>query len=135
MCCEALTGTVECKASWDRERIKEHFDRFVVVKSKRHENFSSPNNAAGYFVVVFDPIGLDEAVLADFRDDGRVVGIYSVRGDRSWFSPAGAQDFSKRQGNGLALLLKDLLLDCMVKGSKDEGTFTVAHDVVRAYVE
>ncbi len=135
LCCEALYGVVECKASWDRARIKEHFDRFVVVESKRHVNFADASQAAAYFVVVFDALGLEAASLADFGDDGRLVGIYSISGDRSWCSRSGVREFTEQRGNGLALLLRELLLDCMVKGSKDEGTFVVAHDVVSTYVD
>lgn len=136
VCCEALYGTIECKATWDRARIKDHFDRFAAVESERHKNYQARDGAASYLVVVFDPCDLDPSRLSeDFGDESRLVGIYSVSGNRSWRSGLEIRDFAPQDGNGLALLLEDLLLDAMKKGSKDEGTFTIAYDTLRSYFD
>lgn len=136
VCCEALYGAIECKATWDRTRIKDHFDRFAAVESGRHENYRARDGAASYLVVVFDPCALDASSLCDdFGDDSRLVGIYSVSGTTHWRSEFGSRAFADRDGNGLALLLEDLLLDAMKKGSKDEGTFTVAYNTLRSYFD
>lgn len=134
VCCEALYGVIECKASWNRERVKDHFDRFVAVEAKRHENYLHRDTAASYSAVVFDACQPDVRQLsADFGDESRLVGVYSVNGGTSWCSASGSREFNPQPGNGLALLLRNLLLDAMKKGSKDEGTFSVAHETLVSY--
>jgi len=134
VCCESLLSAVECKAAWAHdERLEKHFRKFAEVESKRHSNYSDPSNAAAYFVVVFDPVELVPESLSAFEDDSRAIGMYTVEGNKSWYSPQGQKGFSERQGNALALLLQDVLFDCMSKGQKDLGTFGLAHEVVLTY--
>jgi hypothetical protein len=133
VCCESLLAAVECKARWDGKEISQHFRKFVKVESKRHPSFSHSSNAAAYFVVVFSP--LNPKSLAGLGDDNRSVGIYTIEGETSWYSPQGERQFVARTGNGLAFFLKDVLFDCMIKGQKETGDFGVAHQVVRTYFE
>ncbi len=135
VCCESLFATVECKMRWDRKVVAEHFRKFAEVESRRHPRFSDPSNAAAYFVVIFDPLNLDSTEFSSFEDQSRAIGIYTVEGDRSWHSPQGEKLFASREGNGFALLLKDILFDCMEKGQKDVGDFSRAYDVVQTYFE
>ena len=136
VCCEALYGVIECKASWDRGRVKEHFDGFATVEALRHDNYLHRDSPASYSAVVFDACNPDTGVLsADFGDESRMVGVYSVSGATSWCSPCGSTEFTAQAGNGLALLLKNLLLDSMRKGSKDEGTFEGAYEALASYFQ
>ena len=135
ICCESLYASVECKATWDRSAVEDHFKRFRTVEMGRHESFGPPECAAAYFVIAFDGVPADATGLAELQDSDRLVGLYGVSGSRAWLSPCREAGFVAREGNGLELLLKDLLLDCMIKGSKDEGTFSLAYDVLRTYLE
>jgi hypothetical protein len=135
VCCESLFATVECKMRWDGKGVAEHFRKFAEVESRRHPSFSAPSNAAAYFVVIFDPLNLDSTDFFSLEDQSRAIGIYTVEGDRSWHSPQGEKQFALSEGNGFALLLKDILFDCMGKGQKDVGDFSRAYDVVQTYFE
>jgi len=132
VCCESLFAAVECKAArWKAQEVEEHFRKFVKVESQRHAHFAQ--EAAAYFVVVFDSLNLSSESHSAFEDDSRTIGIYSVEGDKSWCSPQGRKDFTECQGNGLELLLQCLLHECMSRGQKDVGNFEMAHEVLQAY--
>jgi Domain of unknown function (DUF6602) len=135
VCCESLFATVECKMQWDGGKVVEHFRKFVEVESVRHPSFSAPSDVAAYFVVIFDPLDLDKPNLSSMEDQDRAMGIYTVEGNRSWHSPQGEKQFALREGNGFALLLKDILFDCMAKGQKDVGDFSKAFEAVKKYIE
>jgi len=133
ICCEALFGAVECKAAWDRSAVQDHFVRFSAVESQRNENYAGATNAAAYYVLVFDDINLNAEALGSLADAGRFVGAYTVQGNKAWSSAVGQTAYTERTGNALALLLNDILLDCMEKGQKDVGTLTMAYAAVRDY--
>lgn len=131
---EALFGTVECKARWDRDGVQSHFARFSTVESHRNENYAHEGEAAAYYVMVFETLNVNPETLAGLADTGRFVGVYSVEANMTWISARGVATFRDRAGNALGLLLKDILLDCMQKGQKDVGTLTMAYAAVREYI-
>ncbi len=135
ICCEALFGAVECKATWDNPGVHDHFSRFTAVESERNENYAGSEDAAAYYVVVFDNVSVKADALGAFSDAGRYVGIYTVQGNKCWSSPVGEAVFTERTGNSIALLLKDILLDCMKKGQKDVGNLMMAYAALRQYIE
>jgi len=134
ICCESLFGAVECKTNWDGKDISEHYRRFAEVEARRSERYSDRADAAAYYAVVFESGELSASALSALRDGDRFVGVYSVSRSESWTSPHGQEEFTNCAGNAIALLLKDLLLDCMAKGQKDVGDHTKAHDAVRRYI-
>jgi hypothetical protein len=134
VCCEALYGAVECKTTWDRARVEEHFKRFADIESGRGEEYLGTSNAAAYYAVVFDEVNIRDNSLEGFADDGRFVGVYTVAGRKCWTSGPEDRTFHQREGNALSLLLGDLLADCMEKGSKDEGSFNRAYAALKPYL-
>jgi len=134
VCCEALYGVIECKTSWDAARVADHLQRFAGVESQRHAEYADGENAAAYYVVVFDDAGVSSDALAQLADATRFVGIYSVAGNRAWLSPARETGFEECAGNALSLLLGDLLCDCLHKGQKDVDALTRAYSTLRQYL-
>jgi hypothetical protein len=133
VCCEAMVAAIECKARWDGATIGEHYSKFAEAESVRYKNYSDSSNAAAYFAVVFDDLNLISSSLSAFKDDGRVVGMYSVEGTKSWHSGLGEKEFAVREGNGLAALVQDILFDCMRKGQKEVGDFSLAYEALHTY--
>ena len=134
VCCEALYGTVECKTTWDRNRVGDHFKRFAAIESQRSEEYAGTYNAAAYYALVFDDVSLNAEALAGLIDKDRFVSVYTVAGGKAWTSGPETADFTERAGNALSLLLGDLLSDCMEKGQKDECSFNRAYAALRPYL-
>lgn len=134
VCCEALYAAIECKTTWDKIRVSEHFARFAGIESQREENYAGVNDAAGYYVLVFDEVTLTPESVEGLADKDRFVGVYTVAGRKAWSSGSEHADFVGRDGNALSLLLGDLLADCMEKGQKDEGSFSRAYAALKPYL-
>jgi len=133
ICCESILAAVECKTAWKADDAVTHFQGFCDVESRRHNEFAHTSNAAAYFVVVFEPATVNPEHLSSLQDETRFVGVYTINGNSSWSSPYQRTDFAENRGNALALFLQDILSDCMRKGQKELGTFTLAHHVFASY--
>ena len=120
---------------WDSQGVAAHFKRFVDVESKRHANYAAPANAAGYFVVVFDSLDLTKTDLSEFSDTTRTVGICTVEGNVYRHSARGERDFDLPLESGFERLFQDILFDCMEKGQKDVGGFSMAFEALRTYFQ
>ncbi len=131
VCCESLYSLVECKAQWKPRDISNHFRRFVEVESKRHEKFHKTEDCAGYFVFVIDSISCPE--LSFLEGKNRFIGVYSLKGRKSWSSAFGKLEFDLQDGNALSLFMGDVLRDCMRKNFSELGDLENTREAVFSY--
>jgi len=132
ICCEPLFATVECKTKWNKKNVLEKFSRLKAVESKRYgKYFGAIDNFSGYFVFIVDK--LRKPSLADFEDENRFFGFYTLEGERSWRSPFKSSSFTTHDGNPLEFLIKDILEDSMRKDLSEIGNLEDTREAVRKY--
>lgn len=130
ICCESLLAAIECKSQWNGGIVARHFRRFAQVDSVRHSHFGGVGTAAGYFVLVIDPVSAD---LTPLQDKNRFVGVYSLEDNKTWSSAYDRLDFSEQPGNALEWLFQHVMCDCMRKGHLELGSLERTFDAVRGY--
>lgn len=131
VCCESVFEVVECKSTLDIQKVNKHFASLIDVESKRYGIFGESGMAAGYFVLVVDPIAPE---LSQFETEDRFIGFYSLKGSKSWSSPYKRTHFSEHKGNGLDLFLHHIMYDCMRKGLIELGSLDYTYDTVSKYL-
>ncbi len=130
VCCESVFAVVESKALWNANDIAQHFERFRQVELMRCGPWATSRRAA-YFAFLLD--APDMPSLDTLEDPSRLVGVYSLSGQRCWHSPLDESRFESQDGNALELFLSHMLQDCMEKGPSEIGTLGESYQIVRRY--
>ena len=131
VCCESVYATVECKSKWHKETVVRHLEALKPIDAQRHEWFGPVRDGLpGYFVLVVD--SKRTVPPMELQDEGRFVGVYSLRSGVSWRSRIGEPHFEQRSGNALDHFLSDVLSVTM-QVEMEVGTLENTREAVDRY--